>query len=141
MSDTNVIPLFHAPRQPPSEFIAGSLGKENEEFAIEDLAKSGLTPANLLVDAHPLIRRRTDARAAYVIPYFGLDGKPLVNAEGEFLMWRARMKYPDFYRGNRYDQPSGEELAKSGLPPSIPYIHPKALCLPGDLIACAEREK
>lgn len=141
MSDTNVIPLFHAPRQPPSEFISNSLGKENEEFALEDLAKSGLTPENMFVDAHPLIRRRNDAKAAYVIPYFDLSGHPLVNTDGEFIMWRARMKYPEFHRGNRYDQPSGETLAKYGLPPSIPYIHPKALTLPGDTIVCAEGEK
>lgn len=141
MSDKNVIPLFHAPRQPPSEFVTGTLGKENEEFALEDLAKSGLTPENLFVDAHPLIRRRNDAKAAYVIPYFGLDGRPLVNEAGEFIMWRTRMKYSEFHKGNRYDQPTREVLEKYGLPTMLPYIHPKSLTLSGDVIVCAEGEK
>jgi len=142
MSD-NVLPFraFHAPRQAPSEFVSASLGRENEDFAIEDLAKSGLTPQNMMVDAHPLIRRRADARAAYVIPYFDLTGRPLANAQGELIMWRTRMKYPEFHRGTRYDQPSGEQLAKSNLPPSIPYIHPRFHTLKGDAIVCAEGEK
>lgn len=139
----NVLPFrqFHAPRQPPSEFIQASQGRENEEFALADLAKSGLTPDNMHVDFHPLIRRRADARAAYVIPYFGLDGKPLVDGHGEFVMWRTRMLYPEFYRGNRYDQPSSEQLAKSGLPPYMPYIHPRTFTLEGNSIVCAEGEK
>ncbi len=143
MSDKNVVPFrqFHALRQPASEFIAATQGTENADFAFDDLAKSGLTPDNMFVDAHPLIRRRVDCKAAYVIPYFGLDGKPLVNDQGEFIMWRTRMKYPEFHRGNRYDQPAGETLAKYGLPPYIPYIHPKALSLEGDTIVCAEGEK
>lgn len=143
MSDNNVLPFrqFHAPRQPPSEFIQNSVGRENEDFAKEDLAKSGLTPDNMFVDAHPLIRRRNDAKAAYVIPYFGLDGRPLVDASGEFVMWRTRMKYPEFHKGSRYDQPSGEQLAKYGLPPHMPYIHPRTLTLKGDAIVCAEGEK
>jgi len=142
MSD-NVIPFrsFHAPRQPPSEFIAASQGTENEDFALEDLAKSGLTPDNMMVDAHPMIRRRADARAAYVIPYFDLDGRPLVNEQNELVMWRTRMKYHEFYKGNRYDQPSGEQLAKHGLPPYMPYIHPVTHKLGGDTIVCAEGEK
>lgn len=139
----NIIPFrqFHAPRQPPSDFIAKSQGRENEEFAIADLGKSGLTPDNMFVDAHPLIRRRADSRAAYVIPYFGLDGRPLVDASGEFIMWRTRLLYPEFHKGSRYDQPSGEHLAKHGLPPYVPYIHPRTLTLKGDAIVCAEGEK
>lgn len=143
MSDNNVLPFrpFHAPRAQPSEFITASNGRENEDFAREDLAKSGLTPENMQADTHPLLRRRSEARAAYVIPYFGLDGRPLTDGQGELTMWRARMKYPEFYRGNRYDQPSGEQLAKHGLPPHMPYIHPLALKLSGDAIVCAEGEK
>lgn len=139
----DIIPFrqFHAPRQPPSEFVQNSYGRENQDFAVADLAKSGLTPENMFVDAHPLIRRRNDARAAYVIPYFGLDGKALVTEAGEFAMWRTRMLYPEFHKGARYDQPSGEQLAKLGLPPYIPYIHPRTLTLEGDAIVCAEGEK
>lgn len=143
MSD-NIIAFaapFHAPRQPPSEFIQNSRGRENEEFAIEDLARSGLTPENMFVDANPLIRRKPDSKAAYVIPYFDLEGRPLINGERELVMWRTRMKYPEFHKGNRYDQPSGEQLAKFGLPPYMPYIHPRSLTLQGDAIVCAEGEK
>ncbi len=139
----NVLPFrqFHAPRTPPSEFIQVTQGTENADFAFDDLAKSGLTPDDVLADAHPLIRRRSDARAAYVLPYFSLDGRPLVNEQGEFIAWRTRLAYPEFHRGSRYDQPSGEQLAKYGLPPFIPYIHPRALTLAGDSIVCAEGEK
>lgn len=143
VSMADILPFrqFHAPRQPPSEFVQQTLGRDNELFAVADLAKSGLTPQNMYVDAHPLIRRRSDARAAYVIPYFDLEGKPLMNDQNELVMWRTRLLYPEFHKGSRYDQPSGEQLAKFGLPPYIPYIHPRTLTLEGDAIVCAEGEK
>lgn len=140
-SNVTALRPFFAPRQPASEFIQNSHGRENEEFAVEDLARSGLTMDNMLVDVHPLIRRKADSKAAYVIPYFDLQGKPLTNGQGELVMWRTRLKYPEFHKGNRYDQPSGEQLAKFNLPPHMPYIHPRTLTLQGDAIVCAEGEK
>ncbi len=140
MSQT-VASLFHAPRSAPSDFITETNGRANEEFAAQDLARSGLLIENMYADTHPLIRRRDGASAAYVIPYHGLDGRPLVNANGEYVMYRTRMKYSEFHKGSRYDQPSGEHLAKFGLPPYMPYIHPLTLKLEGDTIVCAEGEK
>lgn len=138
---STVTSLFHGPRQPASEFITETNGRANEEFAFEDLKRSGLTLENMFVDCDPRLLRRPEASACYLIPYFGLDGKPLVNAVGEYVMYRTRMKYPEFHKGNRYDQPSGEQLAKFGLPPHMPYIHPLTLTLEGDTLVCAEGEK
>lgn len=51
------------------------------------------------------------------------------------------MKLPEFSKGQRYTQPSAEQLIKCGLPSYIPYISPKTLELKGETLVCAEGEK
>ena len=107
----------------------------------EDLARSGLEPDHMRSYTHPMLRLKDGAIAGYVIPYFGLDGHPLVNEKGELIMYRTRLKYPEFSRESRYTQPSGEVLAKYGLPTTLPYIHPINHKIEGTEVICAEGEK
>lgn len=132
---------FKVPHTPQSDFMQGS-ARENEAFAAEDLARSGLSPDEIQAYTHPLLNLRKGATAGYVIPYFNLDGRPIVDDTGLLLMWRTRLKYPEFYRGPRYDQPSGEQLMGCGLPPTMPYVHPALHQLPpSEVLVCAEGEK
>lgn len=107
---------------------------------IEDLRRSGLTPEDLnsIVSSSFSLN---GAEAGYMIPYYDPAGKPIVDAAGYIAHYRIRLKYPAHSKENRYTQPSGDQLAKIGLPPFVPYIHPKTLELEGDRIICAEGEK
>lgn len=118
-----------------------STSRANEEFAISDLSRSGLTMDDLEAYTHPMLPLKEGAQAGYVIPYYGLTGRPLVDDKGFILMHRTRMKYPEFSKEQRYTQPSAEQLAKYGLPSYVPYIHPLTLKLEGDTLVCCEGEK
>lgn len=130
---------FRVPRPAENQFFTFDDSK-NLQFMEEDLKRSGLTPDDMECFTSPMTRK-DGAMAAYAIPYYGLDGKPLVDRERYPIMFRTRMLYPEFSREQRYTQPSGEQLAKHGLPPFIPYIHPLTLSLPGEELVCAEGEK
>jgi hypothetical protein len=106
----------------------------------KDLEKSGLEPNDLYAYTTPMLRK-DGASAGYGIPYFGLDGRALVDREGFPVMWRARFKLPEFSKDSRYTQPSGEQLLKYDLPTYVPYIHPLTLSLEGDTLVCCEGEK
>jgi hypothetical protein len=131
---------FKVPQAQGSDFL-GEPTRANEEFAVEDLARSGLVMSDMLAHAPPMLKLREGAKAGYIIPYFDPQGRPLVDENGYLAMYRVRYKYPDFHKGNRYDQPSGEQLIAQGLPPYVPYIHPRTLTLEGDTLVCAEGEK
>ena len=114
----------------------------NREWAEKDLSKSGLDLDFMYVDVAGSQRMPEKALAVYMIPYFFPDGTPILDkTSGMPIMFRQRFKYPDFSREHRYGQPSGDQLAKLGLPPHIPYIHPWAIDLPGEELICAEGEK
>jgi len=136
-----VIPIrsFRVPKPAETQFFQLDDSK-NKDFMDKDLARSGLTPDDIEAYTSPLTRKE-GALAAYAIPYYGLDGKPLVDRDRYPIMFRTRMLYPEFSREQRYTQPSGESLAKHDLPPFVPYIHPLTLSLPGDELVCAEGEK
>lgn len=141
MADIVQFRQFKVPHAPQSDFMQGS-ERENEAFAIADLARSGLHPDDIQAYVHPMVHLRKGADAGYMIPYFGLDGRPLVDSDGYLIMWRTRMRYPEFYRGSRYDQPAGDRLLAAGLPPTMPYIHPALHTLPpSEVLVCAEGEK
>lgn len=123
-----------------SQFFT-STNKNNESFAEDDLSRSGLTLDDIQAFTHPMLRLPEKALAGYVIPYFGLDGRPLVDREGNLIMSRTRLKYPDFSKEQRYTQPSGDQLGKYGLPPFLPYLHPRSFALDGDTVICCEGEK
>lgn len=123
-----------------TQFFQNS-SKANEEFAEQDLGRSGLNMDDLLAYTHPMLQLREGAQAGYIIPYFGLDGKPLVDKGNNLVMYRTRMKYPEFSKEQRYTQPSREQLAKYDLPAYVPYIHPLTLSLEGDTLVCCEGEK
>jgi hypothetical protein len=132
---------FRIPQIVESQFFTPD-NSINEDFMVEDLDRSGLDATD--IDAYPAasgVRLMDNAEAAYTIPYFNLDGKPIVDREGYPAMWRLRMKFPEFHRGQRYTQPSREQLAKLGLPPHLPYIRPETLSLEGEDLICAEGEK
>lgn len=140
MSVVQLRPLpFRVPKPPETQFFPVD-DSINQRFMIEDLRRSGLEPDDIFAYTTPLLRK-DGASAGYGIPYFGLDGKPLVDREGFPVMWRARFKMPEFSKEQRYTQPSAEQLTKYELPSFIPYIHPKFFELEGDYIVCCEGEK
>lgn len=107
---------------------------------IQDLKNSGLTPDDMMAYTSPLIRK-DGSLASYAIPYFGVDGNPIVDKDKIPAMWRARFKFPPFSKEQRYTQPSKEQLEKYGLPGHVPYINPLTLTLTGDALVCCEGEK
>lgn len=130
---------FRVPKPAETQFFAPD-DSMNRRFMEEDLARSGLCPDDMMAYTSSFIKR-DGATAAYSIPYFGLDGKPLTDEAGYPVMYRIRFKLPEFSREQRYTQPSKEQLMKYELPSTIPYIHPKTLELKGDYIVCCEGEK
>lgn len=131
---------FKVPQIIETQFFSSST-KANEEFAIEDLKRSGLTMEDIHAYQHPMLPLKDGAQAGYIIPYFGLDGQALVDANMNLVMSRTRLKYPEFSKTQRYSQPSAEQLAKYNLPSYVPYIHPSTLKLEGDTLVCCEGEK
>lgn len=123
-----------------SEFITIN-STANREFAEEDLARSGLTMEDMAVEAPSMMRLKDGALAGYTIPYFGLDGEPITDGKGNLVMYRARYKYPEFSREQRYNQPHGDLLAKYNLPPVLPYFHPLSFSNVGPEAICCEGEK
>jgi hypothetical protein len=131
---------FKVPQVTETKFFQ-SAEKANEDFAIDDLSRSGLDMSDLGAYAHPMLRLPEKAQAGYVIPYFNLDGQPIVDGQNQLIMSRTRLKYPEFSKEQRYTQPSGEQLVKHGLPTFLPYIHPLTLTNEGDAVVCCEGEK
>lgn len=130
---------FKIPRPVETQFFQVS-DVANQSFMEADLARSGLTPEDVMAYTTPLIKKE-GATAAYSIPYFGLDGKPLVDKQGYPVMFRTRFRLPEFSKEQRYTQPSGETLVKHELPSILPYIHPATLSTSSDYIVCCEGEK
>jgi hypothetical protein len=122
---------FKVPKPADNAFFTPD-NSANENFMIEDLARSGLVSSDLHSYTTAFIKK-DGASAAYSIPYFGLDGKPLVDKDGYPVMTRTRYKLPEFSKEQRYTQPSGESLAKHNLP--------KTIELANDYIVCCEGEK
>lgn len=138
----SVVPFrpYKVPQVVETQFFQ-STSRANEDFAYSDLSRSGLDLEDVLGMAPPMLQLREGAQAGYVIPYFGLDGKPLVDKTGNLVMYRTRLKYPEFSKEQRYTQPSKEQLAKYELPSYVPYIHPLSFTLEGDTLVCCEGEK
>jgi hypothetical protein len=110
-------------------------------FMATDLMKSGLKSVHLHGEAPGMLSLPRYAESGYVIPYCRPDGSWVTDAAGNLAMYRTRLKIPEHSRESRYTQPSGEQLAKNGLPPFMPYIHPLTLKLEGEVMVCAEGEK
>ena len=131
---------FKVPQVTKTEFFQ-TTERVNEDFAKEDLARSGLDMQDLAAYVHPMLKLPEKASAGYIIPYFGLDGNPICDANNNLLMHRTRLKYPEFSKESRYTQPSGEQLVKNGLPSFLPYFHPLTFSNAGDTLICCEGEK
>lgn len=129
---------FKIPGIVESQFITET---PNKEFMHSDLGRSGLGPVNMKAYTHPMLQLRDGATAGYIIPYYGLDHQPISNEKGELIMYRLRLARPEFSKGSRYSQPTGETLGKYGLPATLPYIHPMNKNLGGKDVICAEGEK
>lgn len=123
-----------------SQFLTGALEK-NREFAEKDLARSGLTIEDIRAQTPAMLQLIEGATAGYVIPYYNLEGKPLVDAHGRSIAFRTRFQAPEFSKVKRYIQASEEQMARHGLPAFLPYIHPLTLSMKGDELVCAEGEK
>lgn len=108
---------------------------------VEDLARSGLVPEDIHAHTHPMMRLLDEAEAGYIIPYFGLDGQPLVNAESYLTMFRTRNKVAPFSKIPRYIQPTNDQLRAYGLPSSIPFLLPSVIGGTHEEMICAEGEK
>lgn len=133
-------PKFRVSNVAETQFFT-STDSKNKDFALEDLARSGLEPQDLGAKFPAMLKLPEKALAGYVIPYYGLDGQPLTDSKGDLIMFRTRLRYPEFAKESRYLQPSGEQLGKYGLPTVLPYIHPLTLTLEADTLVCAEGEK
>lgn len=123
-----------------SQFIP-STTPQNILFATDDLAKSGLTMDDMEVDVGGALYKLDKASACYNIPYFDLQGRPLVDADQRLTMYRTKMGYPNGLNGQKYSSPSAEILAKHGLPTSIPYIPPAIHGMDSNELIIAEGEK
>lgn len=131
---------FKVPQVTKTEFFQ-TTERVNEDFAISDLARSGLEMEDLAAYVHPMLKLPEKASAGYIIPYFGLDGNPITDSQNNLIMHRTRLKYPEFAKESRYTQPSGEQLVKNGLPSFLPYFHPLTFQNEGDTLICCEGEK
>lgn len=123
-----------------SQFLPSNAPK-NTDFALNDLAKSGLTPEDIEADCPGALRLADGATAGYLIPYYDLKGQPLVDHERRITMYRTKFEYPVGVKGPKYLAPSGETLAKYRLPVSIPYVPPAIHEMTSTEIICAEGEK
>lgn len=123
-----------------TEFFKGD-STLNRAWATADLAKSGLSVDDIVADCPTTLKLPEHATAGYHIPYWGLDGKPLVDKNGVLTMRRTRFRYPEWYKGQRYDQPSAAELLPYNLPGHLPYIHPIIQEMDSDTLVIAEGEK
>lgn len=112
----------------------------HQQFMEEDLAASGLKPLHMNAFLPKLMMLKKHL-AAYVIPYYNVDGTPIADSQGKLAMWRAKLKIPAMSKDDKYDQPNKDDMAPLGLPASFPYIHPLTLRLPSDTLVCAEGEK
>lgn len=142
---TNVVPFpsvrkYRLTNLVESAFVVSD-SPHNRDFAVEDLARSGLTMEQMYAGVHPMMRLGDKALAGYTLPYFGLDGQPLCDKDGGLVMYRVRLKHQEFSRESRYTQPSAEVLAKYGLPPTVPYFHPLSFTNVGDEAVVCEGEK
>lgn len=113
----------------------------NREYAKADLARSGLTPEDIfaIFPVFPVVSGfLAEAGAApperYIIPYFNLDGTPMVDVNGYPMMYRARQNSAE----QRYTQPSKEQLGDLCL---HPYFHPKRFAVASNTYAVVEGEK
>jgi len=132
-------PRFKVPNTQSTQFFKVD-NSTNVQFMESDLALSGLNPTDL--DAYTdAMLVKSGALAAYGIPYYGTNGEPLVDSQNNLIMYRIRFKFPAFSKEQRYTQPSKEQLAKYGLPSSLPYINPLTLANKGDSLVCCEGEK
>lgn len=113
----------------------------NLDFAEKDLAKSGLTLDDIEGYVHPGLPLMDKAIAGYVIPYYDLAGKPLLDKLNNIVMWRMKLAYPEFIKGQKYNSVSSEFLAGYNLPPLMPYIPPTIHDMVSDVLICAEGEK
>lgn len=139
MSEVRAFRPFKLPRVVNSDTTTKS--RENKPFCDADLARSGLTPEDLCAIYDDELVLPAKATAGYLIPYCGLDGRPLTYADQEIAMYRIRLKYPEYLKESRYTQPSGTALNARGLPSTLPYIHPALFNLPAETLICAEGEK
>lgn len=114
---------------------------KNMDFAQRDLAKSGLTVDDVEAYVHPGLQLLDKASAGYMIPYYDLDGKPVVDPKNYLVMWRMRLDYPEFVKGQRYHSVSKEYLENLNLPSSMPYIPPIIHSMESEELICAEGEK
>lgn len=130
---------FRVPRPVDTQFFQSDDSK-NQSFMEDDLSRSGLLPDDIFSYTSAFVRKE-GASAAYSIPYFGLDGRPILDPDGYPVMYRTRYKLPEFSKEQRYTQPSKEQLLKYDLPSYIPYILPKTLELENEEIICCEGEK
>lgn len=139
----NVVTLrplpFKVPKPAESQFFKID-ESVNVGFMNDDLRKSGLLPDDVFAYTTPMLRKEGSS-AAYGIPYFGLDGRALVDKDGFPVMWRARFKISEYDNSSRYTQPNAEQLLKYNLPSHVPYINPAIFKIEGDTLVCCEGEK
>jgi hypothetical protein len=124
-----------------SSFLPARTSAANDEFALEDLKRSWLTPDDMLIETSTDVPVIDNAKAGYVIPYFDLDGKPILGKDGALAMYRCRFKVEALSKIPRYMQPSADKLSAAGLPSYVPYLLPYDAAYDNGTIYCVEGEK
>lgn len=124
-----------------SEFIKSSDDK-NDKWCVDDLARSGLDPDDILASSPGNLLLPQHALAGYFVPFFDFDGRVLTQPGTNYAsMHRLRLKVQEFSKDQRYLQPTKEKLAKSGLPSFVPYLLPYPKEYDNGTIYCVEGEK
>ena len=110
---------YAVPKQTGSAFLASAI-KAREQYMVEDLAKSGLTPHMVRAYTEDILPLSEGAQGGYYLPYFDLDGK-LMRTKEELTMYRLRQ----YGCKDRYKQPASSQLEQLHIPKNPPYILPR----------------
>jgi putative DNA primase/helicase len=106
---------------------------------LSDLAASGLEPADM--HAWEPDHVTDEADAMYGIPYWDLDGRPIVTKDGYPLMYRIKRRLSargEAAGAGKYSQPASTDI---GSLATVPYVNPLFFRLGGDRVLICEGEK
>src|SRR5882672_6168671 len=86
-----ILPMVRRARTPGGTSGGGFFtpdDSKNKNFMEEDLARSGLVWEDLEAYTHPMTRVRDGSEASYNIPYNDIKGRPIVDTDGTYAMYR-----------------------------------------------------
>ena len=121
MTDINKKAQYKTPVPPDKGFLRMPDKDYPVSYAESDLKNSGLTLDDM--SARPCMTRSAHYDVQYFIPYFDMEGKPIVDDEGMISMYRLRgeltSKGVSDKRG-KYMSPSRDQVGELS---TMPYLH------------------